>query len=156
MRKIIFAVVFSIIGFVTATAQTTQLTKEELNFRNGIENFLKEEGFNPTIDNYDNSLNFKREGTRYWITVEDSSPTYVEFHISGFTLDSSEDIKKLKESCNKANLETKCAKAYVTESSVSFSVEVFCQTLEGFKNIFYRSMNALATSKKKAKDYYNE
>lgn len=156
MRKILFTVVFAIIGICTATAQTKQLTSAELQFRNGIETFLKEEGYVPTVDTDDNSLNFKREGNRYWITVEDSSPTYVEFHLSGFTLESSDDIKKLKESCNRANLETRCTKAYVTETSVSFSVELYCQTVEGFKNIFYRSMNTLTASKEKTKDYYNE
>lgn len=142
-------------GVLTISAQSSSQTNEEQVFRNGIERFLREEGFVPTIDTDDNSINFKREGESYWINVFGASPVYIEMHKSGFGL---EDTKReyLIEACNKASNETRCAKAYVTQTSVSFSVEVFCHSIEGFRKNFYSYIRTLDLAKTSTKEYYNE
>lgn len=154
MKKILLTAICCVWGVLAVSAQSS-MTADELRFRNGIEQFLKEEGYVPTIDTEDNSLNFKKEGERFWLTVKDSSPTYIEIHKAGYSLDG-ENRAYLIEACNKASYETRCAKAYVTKSSVSFTVEVFCNSVNEFRQIFYRSLNTLDAVKEKTKKYYNE
>ncbi len=155
MNKFFLVSMFLICGIISSYAQKSKMTSAELKFFNEIESFLKEEGFIPVFDEEDNSLNFKKEGTRYWLTITGDSPSYVEMHISGFGITET-NRKNLLEACNKATLETRCAKAYITDSSVSFSVEVYCEIADDFKYIFYKALDGLETAKSKAKDYYNE
>ena len=61
-----------------------ELTPEQMSFRSNIMQFLKEEGFSPTIDENDNSVMFKKEGHLHWIAIRDKNPFYVEFFRSGF------------------------------------------------------------------------
>lgn len=156
MKKVFFIITACCFwGILAVSAQNSKMTSEELKFRNGIELFLKEEGYVPTIDSEDNSLNFKKEGERYWITVKDTAPTYVEIHKAGFGIeDTNHDY--LIEACNKATCEIRCAKTYVTQSSVSFTIEVYCHSVDDFRHIFYRSISALDAVKDKTKTYYNE
>lgn len=142
-------------GILAVSAQSSTMTSEELKFRNGIEQFLKEEGYVPTVDSEDNSLNFKKEGERYWIIVKDTEPTYIEIHKAGYGIEDT-NRSHLIEACNKATRETRCAKAYITQSSVSFTIEVFCHSIEEFRHIFYRSMSALDSVRDTTKEYYNE
>jgi hypothetical protein len=156
MKKVFFIITaYCFWGILTASAQDSKMTSDELNFRNGMEQFLKEEGYLPTIDSEDNSLNFKKEGEKYWIIIEGSSPTYVEIHKAGFGIKDT-NHNYLIEACNKATRETRCAKAYVTKSSVSFTIEVYCHSVDDFRHIFYRSIGALDSAKDKTKTYYNE
>ena len=113
----------AIVCMANAAAQS-QLSAEELTFRKGIMNFLSEEGFTPTIDDDDNSVNFKKEGTLYWINVYGTDPTYIEMHESGFDIDDT-DRTKLLEACNFGSYDTRCAKAYLHSKSVHFPAAVF-------------------------------
>lgn len=155
MKRIILVMVCGVWGILTCFSQSSELTSEELKFRNGIEQFIKEEGYVPTIDQDDNSINFKKEGESYWINVQNSSPTYVEIHKAGFVIEDT-DRSKLLKACNRATMETRCAKAYVTSSSVSFTIEVYCNTISDFRHIFKRSLDALDEVKSETRDFYNE
>ncbi len=155
MKKILILLVCLINSIIASYAQDTELTKEELKFRDAIELFLLEEGFSPTVDKEDNSLNFKKEGEDYWINVYGSSPTYIELHKTGFKM---EDINRsnIMEACNKATFETRCAKAYIGLSGIDFSVEAYCYSVNDFTSIFYRAISAIDLVKKKTKNYYTE
>ncbi len=154
MKRLFFVMVCAVWGILACFSQSSELTSGELQFCNGIEQFLKEEGFFPTIDD-DNSIYFKKEGESYWINVHDTYPTYIEFHKAGFGIEDT-DRSYLLEACNRATKETRCAKAYVSPSSVSFTIEVFCNTVSDFLYIFYRSLNALDAVKSDTKELYNE
>ena len=154
MKKMLFTVI-SLLCFMTVRAQNSTLTTEELEFRNEIEQFLKEEGYIPTIDDNDNSVNFKKEGDRYWIEVNDASPTYVEFSKSGFTTKDS-NMAILSEVCNRANSEIRCGKACLSGTSVLMTVEFYCQDTNDFRYVFYKSMNALDALEKKLLEVYKE
>lgn len=155
MKKILLVLFCQCLGVMAAFAQAETLTADELRFRNGLEQFLREEGYVPTIDSDDNSLNFKKEGVQYWILVIGNSPTYLEFHRAGLSLD---EFKRslIVKAANQATYDTRCAKAYVAKSSVAFTIEVYCQTVEDFKNIFYDSLSALDHVRNKTKEYYNK
>lgn len=135
--------------------QADELTPAQLKFRSNIVQFLTEEGFAPSIDEDDNSVNFKKEGELHWISVEDSNPFYIEFHRSGLN---SEDANRsvVIEAVNEANRVVRCAKAMLNKSSVSIAIEMYCHSAEEFRYVFYKSLAALEESEKKLKDYYNE
>lgn len=154
MKKLIFFLFCFTFGAMGAFAQST-MTNAELQFRNSIENFLKVEGFVPTIDNEDNSLNFKKEGTKYWITVEGESPYYIELHEGGFTLDNTNKDVML-DAVNNANRTMRAGKAILGTMSVRFATEFYCNSIYEFKNTFYDNMNCVNNVRKAVKDYYND
>ncbi len=147
-------IVVCLMSTMSAFAQSS-MTQAQLSFRNQIERFLKEEGFFPTIDTDDNSVNFKREGSKFWITVEGKTPFYIEIHKGGFTLEGTNQ-QLILEACNQANSSKRWAKAYAGSSSVSFSVEFYCPSIDVFTQVFYKALSSLDSSKEAAQDYYNE
>lgn len=155
MKKLFISIVIGMLGVTAVFAQTEKLTADELKFRNGIQQFLQKEGYVPTVDNRDNSLNWKMEGSSYWLNVHGSSPTYIELHKEGFTIDDCNHDYLLM-ACNKASNEIRCAKVYVTTNSVSLSIELFCSSVEEFSFVFKRSVSALDAMRIMVKKYYNE
>lgn len=155
MKKLIILLLCCITGMQNGYSQNSEMSSAELKFRNSIEQFLKEEGFVPTIDDDDDSLNFKKEGSRYWLTVQEDDPYYIRLHKSGFTMEDT-NRKLILEACNNTNMSKRCGKACVGAKSVSFVVEFYCHSIEGFKNTFYDNMRAVDLVIKATSDYYNE
>lgn len=139
-----------------ATAQSDTPTSEELSFRSKIMSYLKSEGFSPTIDNDDNSANFKYEGTSYWITVKGSEPTYITFYEAANWDISSLSHKGVLEACNNANSNTRCGKACIANDQCWFTVEYYCFTFQDFRDTFYKNIAMLQAVKKATKDYYSQ
>lgn len=156
----IILLALALVFTATAFAQTTEKDRKELKLRNEIQQFLKEEGFMVTYDSDDNTLNWKKEGTRYWLSVDPSNDTssslfYVEMHIAGLSFDSSDNRRVLLEACNSAVDGIRCSKAYLDDGYIVFSAEVWCASVESFRNIFYRTMSSLQSSKDKVTEYYS-
>lgn len=139
---------------IIGTSFADELTTEQKRFRSSLEEFLKEEGFMPTIDNEDNSLNFKKEGTLYWISFGGTTPLYLEFHRSGLKCEDA-DKSLVLQAVNAANRKVRCAKAMFNDTSVSFAIEMYCHSSEEFKYIFYKCMNELESVKDEVTDFYN-
>jgi len=153
MKKLLILAVMCICGQLSVFSQES-MTQKELQFRNGIERFLKEEGFYTTIDSEDNSVNFKKEGVQYWITVEGDTPYYIRLFRAGLSLDG-ENKSKLYEACNYANYNKRCAKACIGTSSVRFIVEYYCPSIEAFRRTFYRNIGAVDGSRDDVREYLN-
>ena len=151
--KYIAVIILSL--FVFNISRAAELTPEQKKFQTSIHEFLKEEGFSPTIDEDDNSINFKKEGALFWIWIGGSSPIYLEFHRSGFKCEDA-DRNLVLQSVNSANRNVRCAKAILKESSVSFAIEMYCHSSEEFKYVFYKCLNELENVKNKVYEYYNE
>ena len=154
MKKLFFCLLCSFAGLLNAYSQSG-MTSEEMKFRNGIEQFLKEEGYSPTIDNRDNSLNFKKGEEFYWLTVDGDRPYYIQFHIDGYTF-KKKKRKLILEACNYAKLEKRCGKAWVKDDKVGFTIEFYCISIEGFKHSFIYNIRALTSVKKAVLEYYGE
>ena len=155
MKKIALLSLLCFFGLHKMYAQNSKMTSEELKYRSSIEQFLKEEGYVPTIDDDDNSLNFKKEGNRYWLTVKGDAPYYIELHRSGFDMEGA-NRKLVLEACNDANMNKRCGKACVDDDTVVFTVEFFSYSIEGFKQTFYDNMRAVNNVREAVGDYYNE
>lgn len=137
-----------------AMAHADGLTPAQKAFQSTLMSFLREEGFSPYIDD-DNSLNFKKEGDLFWITIAEDSPFYVEFHKSGLKCEDANKAYVLL-ACNKSNLQTKCAKSIMKDKSISIVIEMYCHSAEEFKYIFYKSMKELDNAEARTKKFYNE
>ena len=156
IRKCFVLGVFCVLIVGTVTAQTTVGVSDALSFRSSIEGFLREEGYVPTIDDNDESVNFKKEGELYWITVQGSDVYYIRFYRNGYDSTDDLDHKTILDACNYANSTTRCAKAWVTDVTIGFTVEFYCHAIEAFRNTFYSNMRALDRSYNTVTDYYNE
>lgn len=150
--KLIILVVLSL--FISGNIFAAELTTEQKRFRTSLQEFLKEEGFMPTIDEEDNSLNFKKEGTLYWFTFGGSNPLYIEFHRSGLKCEDADKALVLQ-AVNAANRKVRCAKAMFNDTSISFAIEMYCHSAEEFKYIFYKCMKELESIKDEVSEFYN-
>lgn len=130
------------------------LTPEQLRFRSSIVQFLKEEGFSPTIDD-DNSVNFKKEGTHFWIDISGSNPFFVIIHRSGLGCNNA-NIDLVLKAVNEGNKESACAKAYYDDTFVSLAVETHFHSTEEFRYVFYKYITELEDIDKTVSDYYSE
>ena len=155
MKKVVILFLLCLFGIHNMYSQKSKMTSEELKYRSSIEQFLKEEGYVPTIDDDDNSLNFKKGGNRYWLTVKDNDPYYIQLNRSGFTMEGT-NRKLILEACNYANMNKRCGKACVDNNAVVFTVEFYSHSIEGFKQTFYDNMQAVDSVREAVSDYYNE
>ena len=146
---LLFLALFSI-----GSSYAAELTQEQRRFRSSVQQFLKEEGFFATIDDDDNSLNFKKEGTLYWISFGGSSPIYLEVHRAGLDCEDADRTSALK-AVNAANRKVRCVKAMLNDSSISFAIEMYCHSPEEFRYIFYKCITELENAKREVVDYYN-
>lgn len=155
MKRLLLITMCCVLGMLNASAQSSGLSQKELQFRNGIERYLKDEGFRPTIDNDDNSLNWKIEGASYWLTVRGSDPYYITLHLGGFNTEDT-NLSIIYEACNYANRNKRCGKACYDDGSVVFTVEYYCQSLANFRDTFYKYTSSIESTKSAVKTYYNE
>lgn len=140
MKKIIFTLLI-VLQAIAVLAQD-DITVEGKHFRSDIMQFLREEGFTPSIDDEEHDLRFKKEGKLYWMYFYNSSPIYVQFYKVGENTKSYDEVKVLK-AVNKANVNG-VAKAYRTsQGSTYFLTEAYFHSSEEFKYVFYKYLNAL-------------
>lgn len=150
MKKLFLYLVF-VFAFFSSYAE--ELTSEQLQFRTDVFNFIKEEGFAPFIDTSDNSVMFKREGVQFWITVQDDSPFYIEFHREGMGCADADKTKVLW-TVNELNRTKKCIKCIKSNDSITIVIELFCHSSEEFKYLFYRCIKALNNAEAELQDTY--
>ncbi len=153
MKKAILLVVAL---FMTSALFAQEMSQEAKNYRAAVKTFLTSEGYSPYIDDDDESLCFKKEGTLYWIFFESQSPVYVEFHGEGFNGDGVDRNAALK-AVNELNRTKRCVKGMVTtKGGISLSIEFFSSSPEQFKKTFNSNLNALVGAKETVKDKYQE
>ncbi len=140
--------------FAPLALHAVTLTASEKSFRSNIFNFLKEEGFSPTINDEDNSIEFKKEGALHWIAVRDESPFYVEFCRYGLSTEDADEAKVLY-ACNEVNKRLKCVKAYNNSGFVNIRIELYTHSAEEFRYSFYKYLSNLEKARTLAIDVYN-
>ena len=150
-KKIVWVLIFCI----TATTESVaQGTIDPDRFKSSVMQFLREEGFSPSIDE-DGDVAFKKEGRLHWIATGTGNPLYVEFHRLGYSTENTDYSAWLK-AVNYGNMKIPSAKAILKEKSVAFVVEMFCHSVEEFKFIFYKCLNSLENMQDVVQESYNE
>ena len=150
-KKFVWVLIFCI----TATTEiVAQGTIDPDRFKSSVMQFLKEEGFTPSIDE-DGDVAFKKEGRLHWIATGTGNPLYVEFHRLGYSTENTDRTAWLK-AVNYGNMKIPSAKAILKETTVDFVVELFCHSIEEFKFIFYKCMNSLENMQDVVQESYYE
>ena len=105
--------------------------------------FLKDEGYRPEVDE-DGDIVFKSEGNTYLIILEENDEEYFRLVFPTFwSIESSEERKKVERAALKATADTKVAKVFPVRDDTWAAVELFASSLDDIKSVFSRSMSAL-------------
>jgi hypothetical protein len=107
--------------------------------------YLKDEGYKPTLDS-DGDVLFKYEGGTYYIIANENDPMFFHvFYPNFWTIDKPEDLEKAYRAANEASRQTKVGKVYVNEAKnrVSAAVEVYLKELGDGQHFLTRSIAAI-------------
>lgn len=141
MKRFLCIIVLITIGLSVSFAQKTYNTGQEA-IRNNIMSFLKDEGYQPSIDS-DDDIKFKRQGDTYFISVSDndSSPYYVTLK-KYFAYD--DKITKSKIGLYYESIcDFKMLKLDVGDKYYCLSVEMFLINSVAFTSIFDKIMRVI-------------
>ena len=147
-------IVLALAMLLATSLRADDLTPEQQRYRAALMQFLSEEGYSPSIDEEDD-LVFKKEGELYWFSFSGNSGVYLEFHRAGFSF-KDEQRALLTLAANESNRTTRCAKAIVNSSTMSFAVEIYSHSVEDFKYTLYDFMSCLDAAYETVVDYFNE
>lgn len=132
-KKFILFVAFAL-SALSCLAQEPPVQRSAANvaFRDSIANFLKLEGYVPSIDE-DGDIEFKKEGSTYFVTVvDDEAPFYVQF---SYYLGMDEDIDQVAmlKAMNETNRDNRCIKCFIVDKDLLLiSVESYYITVAEF------------------------
>lgn len=143
---------------MTTNAQTQEMSQAARSFKTNLMSFLREEGYTPTTESGNsNTINFKREGEAYWITLSGSRPVQVTMHINGFTNKDADGLALLI-ACNEVNKTLYYVKAYVDNfndnGNTNIAIEIPAHTAEDFRYVFADCVRTLAQARNTIQDSY--
>lgn len=121
---------------------------DQLALRQNIFDFLKEEGFVPSIDS-DGDILFKTEGSKYYVIVSEVSisPMYVVLY-HGFNYSDVYTKNKIEKLVNEINM-YKSLKILPQDDAYSFRVEMYLVNAEHFRYTFYKHLEIMKEARKK-------
>ncbi|MDR2495390.1 MAG: hypothetical protein LBD24_09245 [Spirochaetaceae bacterium] len=130
--------------FFGAGASAQDMTKQQL--RQLYSNFLRAEGFSPTVDS-DGDVQFKYEGGIYYIAVHEKDQQFFNLMYPNFwEIESEDELIQAVFAADTVTGNKKVVKVYLTQdwNNVSISVELFLKNPADFSTFFYRSMSLIA------------
>lgn len=140
MKKTLFVLLCLtlIIGRVSAKS----LNSDQLELRQNIVSFLKEEGFMPEIDS-DGDVRFKCEGTSYYVIIDEDNitPMYLTLYL-GYNYTEKRNKSYIESIVSEIN-KYKGLKIIISERSYSLRIEMFLVNAEHFRYTFYKHMDIL-------------
>lgn len=141
---------------MSAISSFAQMNSGQRSFANSLMSFMREEGFSPSLDD-DDDIQFKKEGTSYWISIGEDGPFYVTLMRGNMGCEDA-DKNTVIAACHNANKTLRAGKAYYLENSnsVKIACEMFCASAEDYKYIFYRQLRCVDAYYNTVKEYYNE
>lgn len=146
MKKIILALMMFVSMASVAFAAGKTTDSDAITFRNRIQNYIRDEGYSPSIDD-DGDIKFKKEGQSYWITVESYRDGYYVKLYTGTV--SSASMYKCLSSANKVMRDYKFVRISTTESDDSKVLWIencwYCTTLSQFEQMFTPAMLVVST-----------
>ncbi|MSR31979.1 MAG: hypothetical protein EXR99_10785 [Gemmataceae bacterium] len=105
--------------------------------------FLKEEGYRPTLDD-DGDIVFKHEGQTYILFAETIDSSYFRLALPAFwEISSPDEEEKGIHLCMELNAELKVVKVYQLGDKLWAAVEMFCDPVETFKPVLTRCLRVL-------------
>lgn len=155
-----FRLIMTIIGVITCLSQNVIAQDGEIKKRLVAEylEFIKEEGYSPTVDS-DGDIKFKIEGrTHYIVIYNEESPQYVTFMTSGFQVGGEDGFDYVTSvlAANEVNKQKRTVKLYVTNTSVGVRIEMPFANTESFKRVFYKLISYLDTGRESFIEEYSK
>jgi len=150
MKKL-FLLLFSFIA-LSAMSQTEADVVKRL--QDKYVQFLKEEGFVPSIDS-DGDVSFKYEGDTYYIKPHGNQPLY--FRITKYLNHEDGCSTKIREAVNHAASARMSVSAYISDdcTQVSITSGNYIANEDDFKYIFYSALKATKHAVQDLLDHYN-
>ena len=144
MKKLIISL-FCLCFFAGGVMAQTDLTSAQKEFQSEIIQFLKKEGYVPTIDD-EGSIYFKSEGEEHWIRVFGEAPVFVFLQRAGYKLSGEDGLDRQAAllACNTVNKEMNAVKFYCTENAVVFCTEQFVRWVGDFTNVLRTNLQMLS------------
>lgn len=143
MKKIMFILAFAVMLSANAFAKT--LNSKQTALRDNLYSFVKNEGFQPTIDS-DGDIKFKYQGKNYFIQVssQNASPMYVSLSLI-YPYDETYTMARLSNYSylSKVN-DYKMCKLILNDNYFEISCSLFLEDASAFKNIFYKMLEIIA------------
>jgi hypothetical protein len=137
MKNLVLAIVV-FIGATTSTLAQSEATLQRMYIK-----FLKEKGYETSIDD-DGDVNFVYDDRTYFIEVNEDDLEFFRLVLPNiWPIESELEEIEVFEACNKANYKVKTAKAYATDDDVWIATEVFLRQPEDFEAIFERSLEVI-------------
>ena len=156
MKTVYLTIVCSCMILAGTFAQAN-MTPAQKTFQNKLINFLKEEGYSPSL-NSDNIINFKSKSDDelHFILIGGASPFLVILERFGYPLEGEKSLDKTKSiiACNTINAKKEAVKFYCTDKRVEFTIEQYIHSEEDFFFVFDRYMKILKKSKDEFVDEY--
>jgi len=152
MKKYIIAFVALLACTFTMTA--AEKTQREQSFAKQISDFLRAEGYQPSIDD-DGDVAFKYQGDKFWVSVEEYDDGY---YVKLFSVMSAEDTNRrgVLEACAQTMAAYKYVRCYPVKSSIIYECTSYFSNLYQFKLLFPDLMQVLTYSDKKLQKVYAE
>ena len=124
-------------------------------FMNEMRNFLKEEGFTPTLE--DDFLSFKKEGIGYHLQVTGTGPFIYQFYVDAVEMPKSVSLDKLLIDINEASASGALIHTVYEEKNEPLTVLIrvagATRNVEDFKYVFYSYLTGLQYGYNQALSY---
>lgn len=119
------------------------------------EDFLREEGYLPQIDN-DGDVVFKMEGRTFLILIDPKDDEFLQVCLPNFwPIESEDERERAQVAANYATEQTKVAKVFPVADNMWATAELFCSPPEMFKPVFRRFLSAITTAVETFRDRMN-
>ncbi|MDE7161026.1 MAG: YbjN domain-containing protein [Muribaculaceae bacterium] len=154
MKNLFLALALLIMGAVCSEAAAK--TTSESNFSNQVLNFLKQEGYMPSIDS-DGDVKFKSEGDTYFVIAHDyNDGWYVK--IMGLMGAEGVNTRAVLEACNATVAEYKFVRCYyrAQNSDIVYECAGYFTGIEQFKALFEDFMSILKNADSMLLEKYSE
>ena len=139
MKKFFLAACF-LLASVAGFAQ--KLTADQEKAQRTVYFYLEDNGYNPTVDESDNSVCFRKDGVFYWITFTGETPLLYTINRKGFALnDENPDLfipRIATKAANEVNKNYNGVRIVLGEKKATVKAEAYCKTGEDFTEIFPR------------------
>lgn len=147
MKKLILTLVMLVSMATVAFAAGKTTDSDAIAFRDRVQNFVRNEGYAPTIAD-DGDIKFKKEGTTYWISVEAYKNGYYVKLYSGTTSEAS--MYNCLYNANKVMCDYKFIQINTLESDGThvfiLAYDWYCTTLSQFEQMFPSALNVVSSS----------
>ena len=154
MIKNYFLTIFFLCFCASLWAQES-LNAQQQKLQNDIQNYLREEGFAPSIDE-DGDIKFKKEGISFYVIIDkgENSPFFLQLCVP-YNLGANYDRQKVMRIANEVN-EYKSVKMKLYSESIMIKAEMFLQDATHFGAVFYRTMSILGYAGEEFLNEYNK